>query len=154
MKVQDIMTRDVKTCTTETTLPQVAKTMWGAACGVVPVIDERGKIAGMITDRDISMALVSTGRRPSQIPAREAMTRPPHACGPDDTLQHALEAMKKFRVRRLPVLSPEGLLLGMLSVDDIVVRALAPDAPSSAEVIEALRKICDYRAFEPEPELA
>jgi CBS domain-containing protein/dienelactone hydrolase len=153
MKVQDIMTREVRTCTTDTTLPQVAKAMWNAACGAMPVIDERGKVAGMITDRDISMALVSTARRPSQIPAREAMTRPPHGCGPDDSLQQALDAMKKFKVRRLPVLSREGLLMGMLSVDDIIVRALASDAPSSADIIAALRTICDYRALEPEPEL-
>ena len=150
MKVQDIMTRDVKTCTTETTLPQVAKTMWSAGCGAVPVIDERGKVVGIVTDRDISMALINTGRRPSQVPAREAMTHPPHACGPEDDLQAALQTMRRFKVHRLPVLSAGGSLAGILSVDDIIVRALAPDAPSSADIVTALRQICDYGWREPE----
>ena len=67
MKVQDIMTRDVQTCTTNTTLPQVVKLMREATCGIIPVIDAHGRTAGVVTDRDISMALIETARKEGRI---------------------------------------------------------------------------------------
>jgi CBS domain-containing protein len=154
MKISDIMTRTVESCTPETTLPQVARLMWSAGCGAIPVVDANAKVVGVITDRDISNALVHTSRRPANVPAHEAMTRKVHACGPDDDVRTALATMKKFRVRRLPVLSAGGQLLGILSMDDIIVRALAPDAPSSAEILVTLREILQYRNLQLEPEEA
>jgi CBS domain-containing protein len=153
MRVHDIMTADVKTCTPETTLPQVAQRMWTAGCGALPVLNARGVLAGIITDRDISMALISTGRRPTQIPAWEVMTRTVHTCRPDDDVSDALETMRTFKVRRLPVLSRNGPLEGILSLDDIIMRALAADAPTSTEIMDALREIFRYRNVENEPEL-
>jgi CBS domain-containing protein len=153
MKVSDIMTRDVESCTSTTTLPQVAKLMWSAGCGAIPVVDARAKVVGIITDRDISMALVNTGRKPASIPAWEVMTGHVHACGPEDNVKDALETMKRFKVRRLPILSEDGELRGILSMDDIIVRALSPDAPTSAEILNTLREILDYRNVKHEPEI-
>jgi CBS domain-containing protein len=150
MKVSDIMTREVRSCTLNTALTQVAKEMWSAGCGAIPVIDTQARVAGIITDRDISMALVNTARKPSTIPAREAMTEHVHACGPDDDVKAALETMKKFRVRRLPVLSATGQLQGIVSIDDVVLRALEPDAPTPAEIVEGLRGIFTYRRMQEE----
>ena len=93
MKVQDIMTRDVQTCTTNTTLPQVVKLMREATCGIIPVIDAHGRIAGVVTDRDISMALIETARKPINIAVHEVMRAPVHGCAPDDDLRVALTTM-------------------------------------------------------------
>jgi len=141
MRVQDIMTRDVQTCTANTTLPQVVKLMREATCGIIPVIDAHGRIAGVVTDRDISMALIETARKPIHVAAHEVMRAPVHACAPDDDLRVALTTMKQFKVRRLPVVGDDGRLRGMLSIDDVIVRGVAADAPTSADVVAVLRDI-------------
>ncbi|HEX2339514.1 MAG TPA: CBS domain-containing protein [Vicinamibacterales bacterium] len=153
MKVKDIMTREVETCLEITSLPKVATEMLDAGCGAVPVVTPAGAVVGIITDRDISMALVRTGRKPANVAAREAMTRTVYSCGPDDDIKKALATMQAHHVRRLPVLSETGRLLGILSLDDIIVRALAPDAPTSEAILQALRSILIYRNARPEPEL-
>jgi len=152
LQVKDIMTKEVKTCTPETSLLQVARLMWTGGVGAIPVIDKRGHVAGVITDRDVSMALVNTGRKPGQISAWEAMSRTVHGCGPEDHVQAALGTMKRFRVRRLPVVSDAGLVCGILSMDDIVVRALEGDRPTSAEILDTIREILVYRNIAHEPE--
>lgn len=152
MKVRQIMTSDIESCGLTTTLTQVSKLMWSAACGAIPVVDTRGMVVGIITDRDVSMALVSSGRRPSTILAREAMTSRVETCGPDDDVMTALVKMKTFKVRRLPVVGEDGRLLGILSIDDVVTRALAPDAPSSSAIVATLRDIFEYRSRKPEVE--
>ena len=145
MKVNDIMTREVETCLEITSLKKVATEMLDASCGVVPVVAPNGAIVGIITDRDIAMALIGTGRKPGYVAAREAMSRHVHSCGPNDTVTTALETMRKYRVRRLPVVSETGQILGILSLDDIIVRAHAPDAPTSEEIIDTLRSILAFR---------
>ncbi|HSC26494.1 MAG TPA: CBS domain-containing protein, partial [Vicinamibacterales bacterium] len=65
----------------------------------------------------------------------------------------ALRAMAQFHVRRLPVIGPDGLLEGILSLDDIVVAAVSTDAPTSSEILEAMRTILIKEAEEPEFEV-
>jgi CBS domain-containing protein len=141
MRVQDIMTRDVQTCTPTTALPQVVRQMRDACCGIIPVIDGHGRVSGVVTDRDISLALVETARKPGNIAAREVMSSPVHACSPGDDVRSALATMRQFRVRRLPVISTDGFLKGIVSMDDFIVRAVSSDGPSSQEIIAAMREI-------------
>jgi CBS domain-containing protein len=141
MKVRDIMTREVQTCTPDTSLTDVARLMWEGCCGIIPIVDARGAVAGIITDRDISMALVASSRKPVNIAAQDVMVRAVHGCGPDDDLHAALAVMKRYRVRRLPVIDGHGALEGILSIDDVIVRALASGAPTAAEIVESLREI-------------
>jgi CBS domain-containing protein len=150
MKVSDIMTREVRSCTLNAALTQVAKEMWSVGCGAIPIIDTQAKVAGIITDRDISMALVNTARKPSTVPAREAMTEHVHSCAPEDDVKTALETMGRFHVRRLPVVSATGQLLGIVSIDDVVLRALEPDAPTPAEIVDGLRRILTNRRMQEE----
>ena len=141
MKIQDIMTREVRTCRFDTSLTEVARLMRAGSCGAIPVIDADGHIAGVVTDRDISMALVNSTRKPINISAREIMSRHVYACLPDDDVRTALQAMKEHRVRRLPVVAGTGRLVGIVSMDDVILRALAPDAPDSTEIVDSLREI-------------
>ena len=145
MQIHDIMTRDVRTCALETSLTEVARLMREGCCGAIPVVDHDGRIAGVVTDRDISMAIVSSARRPINIAACEIMSRHVYACHPDDGVRTALTMMKQFRVRRLPVVGPDGRLAGIVSMDDIILRALAPDAPDSGEIVDSLREIVLYQ---------
>lgn len=141
MKILDIMTREVRTCGLETSLTEVARQMRAANCGAIPVVDADGGIAGVVTDRDISMAIVNSARKPINITAREVMSPHVHFCAPDDDVRAALHTMRSARVRRLPVIGPGNRLAGIVLMDDIILRALAPDAPDSTEIIDSLREI-------------
>jgi CBS domain-containing protein len=145
MKVQNIMTTGVQTCGPDTSLPQAVRLMRETRCGFLPVVDWRGSVIGVVTDRDICMALVNSARKPINISVREVMENTVHACAPDDDVQTALGTMKHFRIRRLPVVDVRGTLQGVLSFDDVVLRALSPDAPSSAEIVASLREILKRR---------
>jgi CBS domain-containing protein len=141
MKVADVMTTDVKTCTPETSLAQVAALMRAGRCGVIPVVDAHGRVAGVLTDRDITMALLESARKPINIAAHEVMSRRVHACGPEQGLRAALQAMADFHVRRLPVVSEDGHLRGILSIDDVILHALDVGAPTNVEILGTLRGI-------------
>jgi CBS domain-containing protein len=145
MNVRDIMTTGVQTCAPDTSLPQAVRMMQQTRCGFLPVIDWQGRVSGVVTDRDICMALVNSARKPINISVREVMEHVVRTCGPDDAVQAALETMKHFRVRRLPVISNTGALQGILSLDDVILRALSPDAPTSAEIVASMREILKRR---------
>lgn len=145
MKVQNIMTTGVQTCGPDTSLPQAVRLMRETHCGFLPVVDWRSHVAGVVTDRDICMALVNSARKPINITVREVIEHTVHRCTPGDDLRAALETMGHYRIRRLPVVDVRGMLQGVLSFDDVVLRALAPDAPSSREIVESLREILKRR---------
>ena len=106
---------------------------------------------GIITDRDIAMAAATRQRNASHITVHEAMSPRVHSCFAHDDIGAALKQMEEARVRRLPVLDATGHLIGILSIDDIVLRALdQEDGVASPKFIEALRRICSRPAVEPE----
>ena len=88
MNVQEIMTNDVETCRLDDTLNSPAAIMWGHDCGVVPVVDDDGRVVGMITDRDICMAAYTQGVPLSAIRVENACSRTLRACRLDDDLLH------------------------------------------------------------------
>jgi len=143
VKVQAIMTRNVASCGPDTDLAQVGKLMWDYDCGVVPIVDEAGKVLGVVTDRDICIGTATRGRPASHIAAREVASSLVHACLVDDDVASALDMMKRFRIRRLPVIDDHGALRGMLSLNDILVRPQAKTGPSSKQIVDALRHICE-----------
>jgi CBS domain-containing protein len=139
------MTTEVKSCPPETSLSQVAALMRAGRCGVIPVVDADGRVAGVITDRDIAMALLESTRKPINIAAHEVMSRRVYACGPEQNLRDALQEMADFHVRRLPVLTDDGRLRGILSIDDVILHALDVGAPSNVEILGTLRGILAAR---------
>jgi CBS domain-containing protein len=142
MKVRDIMNWEVITCRPDTTLTSAARLMRQAGVGTLPVIDDDGHVAGILTDRDIAMAAASHGRNASHIIAREAMSPNVRTCHLDEDLRMALKYMEESRVRRLPVLNSVGLLVGIVSMDDIVLRAIGQEnGIGSAEFVRTLRGI-------------
>ncbi len=146
MQVKQVMTSDVATCQPDTNLAVVAKLMWDRDCGFVPVVDEAGKVAGVITDRDICIASATRRLLPEQITAAEAMRRPPiHTVQPEDAIETALARMKQFQVRRLPVVAADGTLKGVVSMNDIVLASQRKDGPSPADIVATLSGICAHR---------
>jgi CBS domain-containing protein len=151
MKVRDIMTRDMVSCQKETDVATAARLMLEGRFGTLPVVDAHGRLAGIITDRDIAMAAATRQRNASHIAVHEAMSQRVRSCFADDDLPAALKQMEEGRVRRLPVLDATGHLAGILSIDDIVRRALdQPGGVSSAQYVNAVTRICSQPTVEPD----
>ena len=119
MKIDQIMTPSPATCGPTDNLGQVVEHMWDADCGIVPVVDDGGHLLGVITDRDICFATGTRDLAPAQIRAVDMVRGSVVACRPDDDLQTALALMKQHRLRRLPVTTEEGVLHGIVSLNDI-----------------------------------
>ena len=123
MKVKDLMTSAVKSCSPTTDLAAAAKIMWEGDCGVVPVTDDRGKVVGIITDRDICIAAATRSRMEGEIPVQEVISKNLYTCAPGDDVRAALDTMRSRKVRRLPVVGHDGQLAGILSLHDIALQA-------------------------------
>ena len=141
MKVRDLMTSDVKTCRSETNLAEVVRDMFEGDCGALPVVSDDGRVAGIITDRDICIAVATRGRSADRIAVREVARDTVYTCGPDDEASAALQQMKLHKIRRLPVVDPDGHVRGMLSLNNIVTHA---GAASPTEVVSTLASICEH----------
>jgi CBS domain-containing protein len=119
MRVDEICTRDVKTCGPDTNLADAAWTMWEADCGILPVVDAEGKVTGVVTDRDIAMATATKYRPAREIAVREVTADRLFTCSLRDDVKEALETMRSQKIRRLPVVDTEGKARGMLSLNDV-----------------------------------
>lgn len=143
MKVKELMSTDVKSCTRETDLATVARMMWDGDCGIIPVVDDQRHVAGVITDRDICIAAATRSLDPARIRVGDAMTRDVSTCSEDADARSALQALKEHRVRRLPVVNRQDRLVGVLSMSDLVRRAdyrQGTGVPGE-ELLETLRVI-------------
>ena len=108
--------------------------MWQDDCGILPVVAEGGKVVGLITDRDICMAGVLTGRNLANIAVEDVISRKVFSCKSDDDVRAALKTMQEHKIRRLPALDAYGLLEGMLSMNDVVLRAEESKVKKTPEV--------------------
>ena len=123
MKVMEVMTGTPCYCQPETNLGSAIELMWNANCGFLPVEAADGKVVGVVTDRDISIALGTRNRLPGDVIVGEVMSGKLYSCVPDDDIHIALQTMKEGKVRRLPVVAKNGTLVGVVSTDDILLRA-------------------------------
>ncbi|MBZ5699887.1 MAG: CBS domain-containing protein [Acidobacteriia bacterium] len=122
MKVADVMTKPPAYCSPQTNLAVAVEILWRHNCGVLPIVDSKEKVVGLVTDRDMCVALGTRNRLPSEITVNEVTSGKVIACKPDDDLRGALAKMAQAKVRRLPVLDAAGKLQGILSIDDVVLR--------------------------------
>ena len=146
MKVKDIMTPNAKAIWLTESLADAAQLMWENDCGVLPIIKDGRKVIGMITDRDICMAVAMRDRNPSGVSVEEVMTGQVYCVAAEDELDQALLAMQEHKIRRLPVVNAEGELEGIVSLNDVVLNA-ASDAVTGesinyADVVKTYQAIC------------
>ena len=147
MKVRDLMVRDVKFCSPEMNLAAVAEKFWKEGCGTLPVI-EKGRVVGIITDRDICIALGTRNVKASEILVKEVTLPKLFYARPDDDIHAALNTMSAQKVRRLPVVDDQAVLLGILCMDDLVLLAEEKGADLTYyDIIEAMKSICEHRGL-------
>ena len=119
MQVKSIMSQPPVTCPLDGTLDQPARLMWEFDCGIVPVVTDDGRLAGVVTDRDICMAAYFNGGRLAQIPVGTAMAHAVIAVHADDTIEQAERLMRDNQIRRLPVIDDDGRPTGVVAMNDI-----------------------------------
>lgn len=124
MKVRDVMRREPCVCGPENHLAKVGRIMAEAGCGFLPVLGDEDRVVGVITDRDLALAVATRDRKPSEIQVRQVMSGEVYSCGPDEDVRDALTVMRERKVRRLPVMESHRLK-GILSLDDVVLEAQA-----------------------------
>ena len=126
MKISECMTRDVQIASPDQSLREIARWMADLGVGALPVA-ENDRLIGMITDRDIAVRAIANGKGPDT-PAREVMTAEVQYCFDDDSIEEVARKMDQLQVRRLPVLSREKRLVGIVSLGDVALEADEPAA--------------------------
>lgn len=145
MKVNEVMTKSPAYCSADTNLGAAAEIMWKRNCGFLPVVGPQQNVVGVITDRDMCIAMATRNRLPGQVTVQEISSMVTYSCRPDDDVQAAMDIMSDKKVRRLPVIDTAGKLEGILSVDDVILRtdSQIPGSLAPEYILSTLRKLYD-----------
>lgn len=143
MQIAEVMTQELVSCVPGCTAQAAAEMMRQHDVGILPVVFNRfsRKLLGVITDRDLSLAVVASGH-PAQVEVQECMSASVVTCSPSDDVQSALHLMQEHQVRRLPVVDAEGRLVGLLSLADLIRHG----AIDPKDLYLTLRRICEVRS--------
>jgi len=152
MKVSDVMTSEVRTISGDEPLKEAARVMVKAGISGLPVVDDNRKVVGIITEADFVTAEAdrSWGRQRRRLLANflgeaehpkaktvaDSMTKNPHTIDGSSTVTEAARMMTELRVKRLPVVTPDGTLCGIISRADVMGAFARPDEDLRAEVID------------------
>ena len=140
LRASEIMTKSVRTATREMSLREVAAMMRDGDMGAVPVVDD-GKLIGIVTDRDIVVRAVANGKT-ADTPISEVMTTELFTVAPDDFVFEAIRLMGDKQVRRIPVVSNDGSLAGIIAMADVAL-----EMEDEKEIAETLEEISSGAAF-------
>jgi CBS domain-containing protein len=134
MKLKDIMTSKPECIRPDTTLQEAARKMRDLDVGPLPVCGDDDRLAGMITDRDITVRAVAEGKDPTTTRVREVMTQEIIYGFEDQDVEEAARIMKERQVRRLVVLNRDRRLVGIVSLGDLATES--GDSQKSGEVLQ------------------
>src|SRR5262245_37476131 len=130
MKVSEVMTRDVRLVRPDQTIREAAQLMAELDIGALPV-EDKDRLVGMITDRDIAVRAVAEGKGPDT-PIRQVMSAEIKYCYDDQSIDEVTQNMGELRIRRLPVVNRDKRLVGILSLGDLAVDESAQDEAGEA----------------------
>jgi CBS domain-containing protein len=138
MRVSEMIHEYPICCTEFDTARHAAELMKEQQAGALPVVEKHGggKLAGVVTDRDLCLRVIAEGRDPGKTQVRECMTSSPIYCKPEDDVQHALSLMREHHVRRIPVVDAEHRICGMISFANLVTNGADP-----GQVFEMLKSV-------------
>jgi CBS domain-containing protein len=162
LRCRDIMTRDLAVATRDTPLTEVALMMKQEDTGVIPVVEydvqagngktderkyegpnyTRGKLVGLITDRDIVVRAVAENKDCASTRAEDVMSVDIHTTRPNDRVVDVIQKMGDKQVRRIPVCNENGYLVGMISMADVAV-----ETRQDRELSDALEDISKGSSF-------
>jgi CBS domain-containing protein len=119
-------------------LAAAAKKMSELDVGALPICGEDNRLKGMLTDRDIVVKAIATGRSPEETKAGELGDGKPVTIGADDSVEEALQTMTEHKVRRLPVIDGHDLI-GIVSQADVASNLSDDRTGALVEAISASR---------------
>jgi CBS domain-containing protein len=115
-----ICTRPVVTASTQMTVDQAARVMRSKNVGALVVVNA-GRPVGMLTDRDIAVEVVARGMDPEEARVGDVMVKKPVTIRQDLGILDAAKTFAKTGVRRLPVVTGSGVLVGVITMDDVIM---------------------------------
>jgi CBS domain-containing protein len=142
MQVSQILTRDVETIRPDTSVKEAAQRMRSMDVGALPVCDG-SHLLGMVTDRDITIRITAEGRDANNTRVTEAMTPEVDFVFEDADVQEAARIMRDRQIRRLPVVSRDKRLVGIVSLGDL---AVAGDDRTSGDTLQQISEPSHGRA--------
>ena len=123
MELREIMTRDVEVIRPETSVSEAVQKMRSLDLGALPVC-EGECLVGMVTDRHITIRATAYGHDPNTAPVRNYMSSDLICCFEDQDIKEAEQFMRQRSLRRLPVLTRERQVAGIVALDDLASRAV------------------------------
>ncbi|WP_305825315.1 CBS domain-containing protein [Massilia brevitalea] len=120
--IQEVMTRDVQTISTQDSVQRAAQLMDELNVGAIPVVDD-GKLVGMVTDRDITVRSVAIGQDPASTRVNDVMSTDVRTCTVEQSVEDVLAQMADVQIRRVPVVDGNGQVIGIVSLGDVVTKA-------------------------------
>jgi CBS domain-containing protein len=137
MRLKDVMTTDVQTVSSDTSICDAAKKMKQIDIGPLPVVDGHA-VVGMLTDRDIVVRVVAAGKDPANTAVKEAMSKDVVYCFEDQGVEEAAKLMAEKQIRRLLILNHEDRLAGIVSLGDLAVDT--HDTRMSGRILEEVSR--------------
>lgn len=116
-RVGDVMSKDPITVSAQATVIEAARHMRDSNVGAV-LVEDNGKLCGIVTDRDLAVRVIATGRSPEKTKAGEVCSSELAMLTPDDDADNAVNLMRKKGIRRIPV-HEAGKPVGILSLGDL-----------------------------------
>jgi CBS domain-containing protein len=142
------MTSPATTIHVNDALNVAAQRMWDHDCGALVVVNDEGKLAGIITDRDICMAALTQGRSLDNLLVNIAMAKHVVSAKTDDMIGEVERLMATHQIRRIPIVDPENLPVGMITINDLAIESTQPDTrlrQGVDKVVNTLAAICRHR---------
>jgi CBS-domain-containing membrane protein len=109
-------------------------------CGCVPIVDDAGKVVGIVTDRDLAVRGIAAGKDPNT-KLNDLMTPVASCCGPDDDLRDVEQKMAELQVRRIPIVDAAGRCVGIIAQADIALAASRDTDVSEREIALVVEQI-------------
>jgi CBS-domain-containing membrane protein len=147
--IERLMRTEVHRVAGDASANDAARLMWDEDIGAVPIVDQGGRLIGIVTDRDVAMAAYLRGQNLWDIPVGSLMTREVVSAHPDDSISEVSALMSRRQVRRVPIVDDQGVLIGIVSINDLALATSVAEPERSItehEVADALRAICAPRA--------
>jgi CBS domain-containing protein len=119
--VGEICSKPAVSVSPDTTVQEAAHRMWSRKVGAVVVVNPSGAPVGVLTDRDITVRVVAQGADPAEVRVGTLINRRPTLIREDAGILDATKLMSRRGIRRLPVVSKTGKLVGMISLDDLLM---------------------------------
>ena len=119
MKVRDAMAKTVSSARKEERIVDVAKKMKQEDAGFIPIVENGGKLIGVVTDRDIVIRCIASGHNPESDTVEHCMTQQTITISPEEDIDQAARKMEQQEIRRLAV-TENGRLVGVLSHGNLV----------------------------------